>query len=179
MAPDKMRRIIVVGTCGSGKTTLAAEIARRLHASHIELDALHWGPNWTPVDIDIFRSNTEEALKSDCWAVDGNYSKVRDIVWSRADTVVWLRYSLFVIYRQLMRRTLRRVWCKEVLWHGNREEWHNVFARDSLFFWAITSNRKHRRRYPLLFEEYDHLKVVVLNSPREMRQWLRETFSEK
>jgi len=173
-----MQRIVVVGTCGSGKTTLAAELAKRIEAPHVELDALHWGPNWIPVETEAFRANTEEALKGNSWTVDGNYSKVRDIVWSRADTVVWLRYSLWVIYWQLVWRTLRRVLGKEILWNGNREEWHNILARDSLFFWAIPSNRKHRYRYPLLFEEYAHLKVVVLNSPKEMQHWLAETFSE-
>ncbi len=174
--PNVGHRVVVVGTCGSGKTTLAAEIARRLHAPHVELDALHWGPNWTAVHIGVFRARTEEALKGDMWTVDGNYSKVRDIVWSRADTVVWLRYSLPVIYWQLARRTLKRVWRKEVLWRGNTEAWHHVFSRDSLFLWAISSNRKHRRRYPLLFEDCDHLQVVILNSSRETRQWLQETF---
>ena len=109
--------------------------------------------------------------------MDGNYSKVRDLVWSRADTVVWLRYSLWVIYWQLTWRTLRRVRSSEVLWNGNKEAWHNILARDSLFFWAIPSNRKYCRQYPLLFEEYAHLKVVVLNSPKEMHDWLAKTFS--
>ena len=56
---DKMQRIVVVGTCGSGKTTLAAELAKRIEAPHVELDALHWGPHWTPVETEIFRRNTE------------------------------------------------------------------------------------------------------------------------
>ena len=176
---DEMRRIVVVGTCGSGKTTLATQLAQRIAVPHVELDALHWGPNWTPVETEVFRKHTEAALAGDAWTVDGNYSAVRDIVWARADTVVWLRYSLWVIYRQLTRRTLGRVWRKEVLWNGNREEWHNMFARDSLFIWAMTSNRKQLGQYPVLFEEYGHLKVVILHSPREMHRWLADTFPEK
>ncbi len=43
-----MQRIYVVGTTGSGKTTLARQLARRLGISHLELDALHWDANWTP-----------------------------------------------------------------------------------------------------------------------------------
>ena len=45
-----MRRVVVVGCSGAGKSTLATRIADVLGAPHIELDALHWGPDWTPVD---------------------------------------------------------------------------------------------------------------------------------
>lgn len=74
------KRISVVGTSGSGKTTLARQIAQRLTIPHIELDALYHQPNWTETPIDIFRQRVEESLISDSWVVDGNYSKVRDII---------------------------------------------------------------------------------------------------
>ncbi|TME62901.1 MAG: AAA family ATPase, partial [Chloroflexi bacterium] len=48
------RRISVVGTTGSGKTTFARELARRLGVPHVELDALAWGPNWTLVPVEVF-----------------------------------------------------------------------------------------------------------------------------
>src|SRR5436305_799712 len=46
------QRLVVVGTSGSGKTTLAREIARRRALPHVELDALHWGPNWTEPPVE-------------------------------------------------------------------------------------------------------------------------------
>jgi adenylate kinase family enzyme len=104
--PDCGRRISVVGTSGSGKTTLARQISQRLAIPHVELDALHHEPDWQEAPIDVFRKRVEQSLSSDSWVVDGNYSKVRDIVWSRADTVVWLDYSLPVIMTRLLRRTL-------------------------------------------------------------------------
>ena len=62
---DEMQRIVVVGTCGSGKTTLAAQLAQRSAVPHVELDALHWGPNWAPVETEVFRTGTEAALAGD------------------------------------------------------------------------------------------------------------------
>jgi len=101
------RRIVVVGTTGSGKTTLAGELARRLEVPHVELDALHWEPGWTEAPTDLFRERVTHALSGEAWVADGNYSAVRDIVWSRADTIVWLDYSLPTMLYRLARRTFR------------------------------------------------------------------------
>jgi adenylate kinase family enzyme len=169
------RRFSVVGTTGSGKTTLARRISQRLGIFHVELDALHWGPNWTPVSLEVFRERTAQALSGDAWVVDGNYGKVRDVVWNRADTVVWLDYSLPIILGRLAWRTLRRVFTEEELWGSNRERLTTqFFTRDSLFLWALGTYPRRRREYPILFQmrEYAHLAVVRLCSPRAAREWL-------
>ncbi|MDY7079719.1 MAG: adenylate kinase [Chloroflexota bacterium] len=169
------QRIAVVGTTGSGKTTLARRISQCLSISHVELDALHWGPNWTPIPLELFRDRTAQALSGDTWVVDGNYSKVRDIIWSRADTIVWLDYALLVILTRLMWRTLRRIFTQEELWGGNRESFLAQFStRDSILLWAFRTYPCRRREYPLLFKkpEHDHLAVVRLHSPRATLEWL-------
>lgn len=169
-----MQRIAVVGTTGSGKTTLARQLARTLGISHVELDALFWGPNWTEAPIEIFRERVAQALSGEAWVVDGGYSKVRDIVWRRADTLVWLDYPLWLILWQLARRTLRRILTAEKLWSGNRERFRTgVFSRNSLFVWALQTYRRRRREYSELPRrpEYAHLGVVRLRSPREAGAW--------
>ncbi len=87
------RKIVVIGSTGSGKTTLALRISEQLQIPHIELDALYWGPNWTETPQDIFREKVAVALAGDEWVVDGNYTKTYDIVWGRADTIIWLDYE--------------------------------------------------------------------------------------
>src|SRR5215468_12140697 len=105
-----MKRISVVGTSGSGKTTIASQLAGILRVPHIELDALHWGANWEPEPDEVFRSRVREAVGADHWVVDGNYNKrARDLVWARIDTVVWLDFSLRVILYRLLCRTIRRI----------------------------------------------------------------------
>jgi len=84
------QRVAVIGTTGSGKTTLARHIAKRRGIPHIELDALHWEANWTETPLTVFRARVSEAVAPPAWITDGNYSKVRDIVWGRADTIIWL-----------------------------------------------------------------------------------------
>jgi len=169
------QRISVVGTSGSGKTSTASQIARRRGIQHVELDALHWGPDWTPVPPDVFGERVVQATSGDAWAVDGNYSRVRDLVWSQADTVVWLDYALPVIMWQLLLRTVRRSVAREELWSGNRESLGRaLFSRESILLWALQTYRRRKREYPVLLSkpEHAHLAVVHLRSPRETREWL-------
>ena len=83
-------RIVVVGISGSGKSSLATALARMLDCPHVELDALHWGPQWSERSAEEFRALAEAAVSGSRWVVDGNYQAVRDIVWPRAQLVVWL-----------------------------------------------------------------------------------------
>jgi adenylate kinase family enzyme len=169
------RRINVVGTTGSGKTTTARQTACRLRLPHVELDALHWDPNWTEAPLAIFRERIAQALAGDAWVVDGNYSKARDLIWSRVELVVWLDYPLAVIMRQLVWRTLRRTLLREELWNGNRERFRDaLFACDSILWWALTTHRRRRAQYQALFAQpaYAGLAVVRLPSPRATRDWL-------
>src|SRR5881392_3560954 len=116
-----MRRVNVVGTSSSGKRTLAIALAERLSFPYIELDALHWGPNWAEAPNEVMRERVRSAIGGETWVVDGNYSAVRDLVWARADTVVWLDLPLPTILARYARRTVRRLATRQQLWSGNRE----------------------------------------------------------
>lgn len=173
-----MKRINVVGTSGSGKTTFARQIGQRLGIPHVELDALHWEPNWQEAPVEIFRQRVETALSGDAWVVDGNYSVMRFVVWGRADTIVWLDFSFLVIFSRILKRTARRVFIREELWGtGNRESLRMaLFSRDSILLWVLKTYRRRRREYPQLFSlpEYAHLQVIRLQSPRRAAAWLSE-----
>ena len=169
------RRVTVVGVTGSGKTTMAARLANYLHCRHVELDAIHWGPNWTPLPREPFREQVAQIVAGECWVTDGNYSAVQDLVLARADTVVWLDYPLPVIFWRLTRRTAGRVIFRTELWQGNRENWRSQLGRDSLFLWALKTFRKRRKRYGALAGDpaMGHLQIIRLRSPRATRRWLR------
>ncbi len=173
-----MRRVSVVGTTGSGKTTVGRELASRLGVPFVELDALNWGPRWTPADPALLRARTENATEGDAWVVDGNYggaAGIRDLVWERADTVVWLDYWLGRILWQLLRRTVGRLATREALWSGNRETFRTAFlSRNSLFAWALLTYARRRRQYPVLLAlpRHAHLRVLRFRSPTETRRWL-------
>jgi adenylate kinase family enzyme len=168
------RRIAVIGTTCSGKTTLATQLSHRLGVPHIELDALYWQPNWREAPLDVFRARVAQALTAESWIVDGNYGKVRDLVWTRAETIIWLDFSLPVVLGRLARRTLRRVFTQEELWSGNRETLRGgFFSRDSLLVFAIKTHQRRRKENPMLLAspEYSHLAVFHLRSPHEVERW--------
>lgn len=169
------QRIVVVGSSGSGKTTTAESIAQKLGILHVELDALNWGPNWQEVETATFRERVSQALSGPSWVVDGNYAKVRDITWTRADTLVWLDLPLGLVLKRLLSRTYRRWISRQELWSGNRETLKGAFfSKDSLLLWMLKSRKKHRRDYPRLVKtpEYEHLKVIHLTREGQMDAWL-------
>jgi len=170
-----LTRIVVIGTSGSGKTTMAGQLAARRGLRHIELDALFWDAEWTPAPHAVFRERLLAALPDDGWVVDGNYSQVRDILWGRANTVVWLDYSLPVVLARVTRRTFSRMVTRETLWNGNRERLRDtLFSRESILLWALTSYRRNRRTYVALLAQPDYrrLSVIHLRSPRAADEWL-------
>jgi adenylate kinase family enzyme len=169
-----MRRIVVVGTSGSGKTTVATRIAKELGLLHVELDSIHWAPNWTEIPDEDFRKQVFEATKGDGWVADGNYSKVRDILWSRADTLVWLDLPFSVVFWRVLKRTISRIINTEVLWNENIERWNALIGLDSMPLWVIKTYWRRKREYSKLLTqaEYSHLHVIKLKTKKDVETWL-------
>jgi len=157
---------------------VARRAAEALGVPFVELDALHWEPGWQEAPDEVLRERVSEATRGSMWVVDGNYSKVRDIVWDRVDTVVWLDYSFPRIFLRLLWRTLRRGILREELWSGNRESLPMALSKDSILLWAITSYPKNKERYTNLMAapEYAHIRFLRHRTPRETEEWL-ESFS--
>ena len=172
-----MDRISVVGTSGAGKTTFANNIAGILRIPHVELDALQWEADWRPAPTDVFRSRVRETVGSDRWVVDGNYSKkARDLVWERADTVIWLDFSFSVIITRLLRRTIRRIVTGEECCNGNREKLSQAFSHDSIILWALRTHKRRRSEYPPLLAslQREGVQTIRLRSPKDANRWLAE-----
>jgi adenylate kinase family enzyme len=146
-----MQRISVVGCSGSGKSTFAARLSRELAIPYFELDAMHWGPDWTAASADQLAAQVREVTAADAWVVDGNYhGKIGPLVWERADTVVWLDPPRWRSMSRCVRRTARRVLTGQELWNGNRESWRSfqVWRReDSILWWSWSSHPTVRARY--------------------------------
>jgi adenylate kinase family enzyme len=171
-----MQRVVVVGTSGSGKSTLAKQLAAHLNVPHIELDAIHWKPNWTPTPTPQLMEEVRTALDAagDGWTLCGHYGQVGNLTWSRADTIIWLDYPLTIVFTRVLRRTLRRWWRHEKLWNENRERlWPQFFHHDSLLLYVINTWRIRRRDMPKLLRDlrFVHARKLRFRTPVELEQW--------
>ncbi len=169
------KRIAIVGTMGVGKSTLAHDIATKLRLNHVELDALYWQVNWTPLPLPLFREQVQRKVGGSRWVIDGNYREVNSLVWRNADTVIWLDYPLQLIIWQLSKRMLGNWLTKKELWNGNKESFYTHFCtRDSLFLKAKRTHLKHRQIYSEVMQkpEYAHVNWLRFSKPVDTKAWL-------
>ncbi len=174
-----MQRVSVIGSSGSGKSTLARALAQRLSLPRLELDSIYHQPDWQPLATDRFRAQTSAFVAGERWVVDGNYSKVRDLVWARADTVVFLDLPRWRVMSQLIPRSLERAVTGREMWNGNRERWQNLLSRDperNVVLWSFTRHPLQRRRYEAALEDpaCSHLRFVRLRSREQVLQFVAE-----
>ncbi len=154
MISPAFRRVAVVGTSGSGKTTFSALLAERLGVRHIELDAHYWQPGWQGPDRGEFNERVAAMLGGlDGWVCDGNYGA---IAADHADTIVWLDLPMRTCLWRVVRRAMTRAWRREVLWGTNREQWRSLVGRDSLAWWVVSTHRRRRREMTELFGSPEH-----------------------
>lgn len=174
---DQMHRVSLVGVPGSGKTTVGRQLAASLGVPFVELDAIFHQPGWGELPRDDFRQQVSEALTADRWVVDGNYSAVQDLVWQRADTVVWLDLPRPLVMRRIILRTIRRAVTREHLWNGNREPLTNFYRLDpdkNVIRWAWVKYHEDVERYGAAMHDaaHAHLSFVRLRSRREVDAFL-------
>jgi adenylate kinase family enzyme len=169
-------RFVIQGASGSGKSTLAAALAARLNFPHLELDGLFHQANWTPLELEAFRSAVEEFTDQPQWVIDGNYSHVRDIVWTKADVIAFIDLPKSEVMWRIVKRTLRRLLRREELWNGNRESLRNVLSLDptkNIVLWSWTTHAKYHEQVPgEARAQADHARIVVLKTSSEVSAFL-------
>ena len=175
-----MKKIIVIGPSGAGKTTLSMQLSELLSIPHTELDSIYHQANWQPIDTKEFKKRVNAIAKQPEWIFCGNYFSALGLdFWQQADTIIWCDYSFFLAMGRLFKRTLKRTVTKQELWNGNRESFYtNFFTKESIFVWMIGSLKKQKKRYGAIFSEPDTLagvRLVRLRNPRETRAFLKKT----
>lgn len=175
MLQTNLKKIAVIGSSCSGKTTLSIELEKRLGIKRIELDAINWLPDWQELEHDKFREIVTRETEKGAWVVDGNYgSRIGRLVLNRADTIIWLNLPFLTVYRRLFPRIYRRVVKGQELWNGNRENLFNtLFDKDSLLYWIPRRYWTSQRRYRKFFDEPDNAnRLLEFSDVQTLDTWL-------
>ena len=161
-----MRKILIIGCSGVGKSTLAVQMGKKLSLPVHHLDRLLWLPGWVKKNQAVFDAEVEKLLTSNSWIMDGTFSRTLPHRLQFADTVVWLRYSrLLCAYRVLKRR-----------WEYSGESFRPDMTpgcpekMDWKFFHFIWNF--HRKKEPYIIQDLSNaqrpsLEVIILRTPKE------------
>ncbi|MDK0517493.1 adenylate kinase [Streptomyces sp. ML-6] len=174
-----MKKIALFGPPASGKTTIAKELSASLEIPCTDLDNVLFTENG-PLPLDEFRGKAERITRGESWVVEGNYSKLADVVWHRADVLVWLDLPLPLIVRRIVYRSLRQLTGLDASIQAQRLTWKRAFfGRRSLLRTAVRKYRNNRPRYARQVAETAELgvRVVRLRSGREADAWLARQLS--
>jgi adenylate kinase family enzyme len=177
----RVKRVVVLGTSGAGKTTLAAALSRLHELPHIDLDVLAAGPDrHQKAPTQEFRARVSAVLDGPRWVIDGDYergrtpgrwtgsTKLGDLVLGRADTAIWLDLPLRVSVRRMWNRTSERI--RTMRTRGERARLTLEHLR-----WLQWESRSHLRRRLTMkgrLARHAALTVVHLKSQSQIDAWL-------
>jgi hypothetical protein len=169
-----LARVVVIGSSGSGKTTLGRWLGRTFDLPFTDLDDVYWRPGWGEAPTEEFRADVDRITGDARWVVVGNYAKARDLIWPRADTLVWLDLPLPLVLWRTTRRVIRQARSGEPVCNGNRQHLGAlVFGSDPLLGYTLRTHHRNRRHWPDALREpqHAHLHAVRLRSRREVAAW--------
>lgn len=161
------------GISGAGKTTLATELAALLGVPRHELDALHHGPGWSKRPE--FESDVAGFADDASWVTEDQYlALVGEVLWARADTLIWLDLPRTTVMRRVIGRSFRRALRHQELWNGNRESFRAWLDPEHPIRWAWAGHERRRQQTQERLAAFPHLRVVRLHTAAQADEWLRK-----
>jgi adenylate kinase family enzyme len=164
-----MKKILVIGSCGSGKSTFSRRLGEKTGLEVIHLDKLYWKPNWVEPDKAEWKKTVETLLKRDSWIIDGNYSGTIEMRLAACDTVIFLDYPRITCVRRALKRiALSYGKTRADMGEGCNEKFDLEFIK---WIWNYPTRTKPKVE-ALLKSVQDEKTVIWLKSNREIEKIL-------
>jgi adenylate kinase family enzyme len=161
------KRISIVGTSCSGKTTLGKKLARLYQVPFMDIDDAYWLPGWIKADTAVLHDKINRHVTWDSWVIVGNGHFVNHTyVWPTVDTLIWIDLPLPVLLWRGVKRSLLNIVSRRKLCNGNVESVGRLLSKNSIVYWILSSFGKRKRLYREIFAtkpypcQYVHLQGV-------------------
>ena len=166
-----MKRVLVIGSGGSGKSTVAAQLGELLNLEVHHLDKLYWSPGWVKPEPDEWTRIVTELINRDSWIIDGNYSGTLELRLRKADAIVFLDLSrVLCLWRIVKRFFIYRKGNRPDVAEGCREKLDLEFVS-----WVWNYHRRSRPKVIRLLREHAGEKQIFrLRSRNEVKEFLRQ-----
>lgn len=167
-----MRKVLVIGSGGAGKSTFANRLGELLNIEVIHLDQFYWRPGWVETPKSEWLETVERLVRRDSWIIDGNYSGSLEIRLAACDTVIFLDIARSVCVWRLLKRVVRyRKKSRPDMAEGCAERFNLGFVR---WVWNYSS-RTRPRVLVRLEENASRKRIVCLHSGSEVEKFLADT----
>lgn len=164
-----MKRIVIIGSGGAGKSTLAKKLGEILQIEVLHLDKLYWQPNWEKPPKEEWQKIVAEILKKDSWIMDGNFGGTMEMRLEACDTAIFLDFPRSVcLYRILKRWVKYRNTNRPDMTEGCNEKIDLEFLG---WIWSFQKTTKPKVEERL--QRFENEKTIIrLKSPRETEDFL-------
>jgi adenylate kinase family enzyme len=165
-----MKKIMVIGSSGAGKTHFSRKLSEKFGIPLIHLDKIYWQPGWNEPTKEEWKATLADMLDRDSWIIDGNYGATIEMRLAAADTVFFLDMRRTLCIWRVIRRTLR------FFRRGRPDMAEGCYERLNLEFLSFVWNYPKRSKpkiEKLLNKVEAEKKIIRFKSPREVRRFLR------
>lgn len=164
-----MQKIIIIGSPGTGKSTLAKLLAGKLGLPLYHLDQLYWQENWQTVSSEEFIKVQEAIFQQDRWMIDGNYLSTMELRLIQADTVIFLDYPSHLAVGGILKRYITRHHkARSDMGGNNIEHWDWNFLN---YTWKF--NQDQRPKVLQLLKQYPDKHYLIFKNKRQLNTWLK------
>ena len=165
-----MQRIMIMGCCGAGKSTLSKKLHQITGIELIHLDQYYWNENWVETEPKKWKNTVENLASKEAWIIDGNYGGTLDIRTKKADTIIFLDFPTIIC----MKRVLHRTWKYHKKTRPDMTEGCNERFDLDFLHYVATFNLRRRKKLLQKLEVLKKKKAVhILQSDRQVRAFLK------